>query len=128
MPPTAAFVAKAWIVREGVDAGAWALVTLMMLSALFMLLALVRAWAAVFWRLRRVSPEVVVARRGSARWATGSCALLVGGVVVTSLGANTLHRLMSEGGSRIEYAARDLATVYTPPEPASGTTGKGEGH
>ncbi|GAB4552045.1 MAG: Na+/H+ antiporter subunit D [Phycisphaerales bacterium] len=127
LPPTAAFVAKAWIVQEGVRAEAWTLLALMLVSALLMLLALVRAWAAAFWRLRASTPEMAVARRGSARWATASCALLVLGVIVMSVRADVLHALMVDAGQRIASPDRDLGGVYTPPEPKK-TTGEKERH
>ena len=115
VPPTAAFVAKAWILQEGVGAGAWWLVGLMVVSALLMLIALVRAGAAAFCRLWCATPEMAVARRGSARWATASCAMLVLGVVLTSVFSPVLVGLMNRGGEQIMRSDRDLGSVYTPP-------------
>ncbi len=130
LPPTAAFVAKAWIVQEGVRAGSWWLLTLMMVSAFFMLIALVRVWAAAFWKLRTATPESVSVHGGPSGWATASVAFLVLGVVLTSVGANTLHAVMVSAGQRVAGSGRDLRGEYVPPvlKPRESPDEQGGGH
>lgn len=114
LPPAAAFVAKAWIVQEGVRAGAWWLTGLMLVSAMLMLIALFRAWCAAFWHLREQQAEGYQAIEPS-RWMTRAIGLLVLGVIVVSIGADTLHGFMARAGAIVAETPVDLRGVYSPP-------------
>lgn len=118
LPPTAAFVAKAWIVQEGVRAGAWWLTGLMLVSALLMLLALIRAWCAGFWRLR---DETLTPAKGpheiepSSRWQTVAVASLTLGVVGTAIGGSWLHGLMMQAGATLHDPAPVARSILVAP-------------
>lgn len=80
LPPFAGFAAKVWVLQSAIDAGygAWVL-SVLLASALLVIVALARACSALFWRTGDAAPSGVRAPLGSA---TATAALLAGSLIL----------------------------------------------
>ena len=121
LPPLSGFWAKLAVLRSGVDAQEWVVVSAAALAGVLTLVSMLKIWNEVFWK---TLPETTAARSSlsvSERWARGlPMALLAAGTLVIGLWPAGLYSIAERAADQLLDPQRLIERVQPEASPLAG--------